>query len=177
MSLERIARRASLLARLITVLIIALPLAALITLGTGTAATETLSQVYGIKVMPDDPGAGPTLVWIAVEAARLGLFMWVLWGVRGWLVACARGAVFAGQTAQHIQRIGRRMVVLAIAHVVGNTIIIAALTWNNPPGQRALAIGFGSTEGLLLLAAGLMTLFGWIQSEAARLAEENEGFV
>ncbi|MEM9870457.1 MAG: hypothetical protein AAF822_04315 [Pseudomonadota bacterium] len=177
MSIERIARRARLIARLITGLIVAIPLTALIALGSGAADTEALQTIYGLSLVPDDPGTGPKLVWIGVETLRLALLMWVLWGVRGWLVACGRGDVFGGQTAQHIQRIGRRMVLLAVAHRAGNTVIIAALTWNNPPGTRSLAIGFGSTECLLLLAAGLMTLFGWIQSEAARLAEENKGFV
>ena len=127
--------------------------------------------------MPDDPGTGPLLIWAGVEAARMGLLLWVLWCVRAWLLACQSGQIFAGSTAVHVQRIGTGLLLLAVAHVVGDTAIIAALTWNNPVGQRSLSIGFGSTEILLFLAAGLMTLFGWIQSEAARLSAENEGFV
>ncbi|WP_299685257.1 DUF2975 domain-containing protein [uncultured Tateyamaria sp.] len=177
MTTERIARRARVLAAVTTVLIGVVPLAVLIVLASAGADAEALRTAYGIKVMPDDPDVGPTMVWLGVEALRLGLFLWILWCVRGWLTACGRGQVFAGQTARHVQRIGTGLLMLAVAHVLGNTIIIAALTWNNPAGQRSLAIGFGSTEVLLLLAAGLMTLFGWIQSEAARLSAENEGFV
>ena len=177
MTTHHIARRARHLAIFTTALMGVVPLAVLVLLITGGLDAETLRMSYGIKVMPDDPGVGPVFVWLGTEALRLGLFLWVLWCVRGWLIACGRGQVFAGQTARHVQRIGTGLLALAVANVVGNTVIIAALTWNNPVGQRSLAIGFGSTELLLLLAAGLMTLFGWIQSEAARLSAENEGFV
>ena len=177
MKLDKIARRARILAMATLALMIVIPLAAVVVLATGGVDADTLRATYGITLMPDDPGAGPTLVWLGVEVLRLALLLWVLWCLRGWLVACARGQVFSGHTARHVQRIGAGLMALAIAHVVGNTVIIAALTWNNPVGQRSLAIGFGSTEVLLLLAAGLMTLFGWIQSEAARLSAENEGFV
>ena len=177
MKMEQIARRARILSTITVALMIMIPLAAIAVLATGRVDAEALRTTYGITVMPDDPGTGPILVWFGVEAVRMALVLWVLWSVRGWLVACARGRVFAGQTARHVQRIGSGLMALAVAHVLGNTIIIAALTWNNPAGQRSLAIGFGSTEILLLLAAGLMTLFGWIQAEAARLSAENEGFV
>ncbi|MEL6782697.1 MAG: hypothetical protein AAFO51_09990, partial [Pseudomonadota bacterium] len=90
MSIERIARRARLMARLITYLIVAIPLTALIALGSGAADTEALQMIYGLSLVPNDLGTGPTLVWIGVETLRLALFMWVLWGVRGWLVACGR---------------------------------------------------------------------------------------
>ena len=177
MTTDDIARRARRLAVFTTALIGIVPLGILILLATGSVDMETVRMRYGIKLMPDDPGFGPTLVWLGVEALRLGLFLWLLWCVRGWLVACGQGRVFTGQTARHVQQMGTGLILLAVAQVVGNTVIIAALTWNNPEGQRSLAIGFGSAELLLLLAAGLMSLFGWIQSEAARLSAENEGFV
>jgi len=177
MKMERIARRARLLAGLTTTLMIAVPLIVLAVLAIGGIDAQALRQTYNISVMPDDPGTGPIFVWLAVEAVRLALFLWVLWCVRGWMIACARAQVFAGATARHVQRIGTGLILLAVAHVVGNTIIVAALTWNNPAGERTLAVGFGSTEVLLMLAAGLVTLFGWIQAEAARISAENEGFV
>ena len=177
MKMDHITRRARILAAMTTVFMILVPVTGLIVLATGGVDRDTLRATYGVTQMPEVLAAGPTFVWIGVEAARMALFLWVLWRVRGWLIACGDGAVFAGQTARHVQRIGTGLVALAVAHVLGNTIIVAALTWDNPVGQRSLSIGFGSSECLLLLAAGLMTLFGWIQAEAARLATENESFV
>ncbi|MEL6450247.1 MAG: hypothetical protein AAFQ19_03230 [Pseudomonadota bacterium] len=177
MELTRIARRARLLAGATLALMIAIPCAALGVLATGGADAAALRTAYGIARMPDDPGAGPIMIWLGVEALRMGLVLWVLWCVRGWLMACARGHVFARPTARQIQRIGTGLLTLALAQIVGNTAIIAALTWNNPPGQRVLSITFGSAEVFLILAAGLLSLFGWIQAEAARLSAENEGFV
>ncbi|WP_415922230.1 hypothetical protein [Tateyamaria sp. SN6-1] len=177
MAEDRISRRARILAVATTVLMILVPITALIALGTGSIDADTLRATYGVTTLPDDIGTGPTFVWITVEAVRMALFLWLLWLVRSWLRACASGQVFAGHTARQVQRIGAGLLALAAAHIVGNTIIIAALTWNNPPGERSLAIGFGSADCLMLLAAGLMTLFGWIHAEAARLSAENEGFV
>lgn len=177
MKSDRIAQRAGLLAHLATALLVVLPLGAAWALATGGVTADTLRANYSIQIMQDDPGAVPLLIWFTVEAAKLALLMWIIWCVRTWLRACARGQVFTGQTARYVQRIGSGLLVLATAHIVGHTVIVAALTWANPPGQRAFSISFGSTELFLLLTAGLMTLFGWIQAEAARLAAENERFV
>jgi len=175
--MEQITRRTRRLATLTTAFMVLVPLASLFGLAVDGVDMDALRTAYGITLMPDVLSVGPTLVWAGVEAGRMLLFLWVLWCVRGWFLACAGGAIFAGQTARHVQRIGTALVVMAVAHVLGNTVIVAALTWDNPAGQRSLAVGFGSTECLLLLAAGLMTVFGWIQSEAARLNAENEEFV
>ncbi|MEM6371360.1 MAG: hypothetical protein AAF727_01070 [Pseudomonadota bacterium] len=177
MTADRIAQRAKRLALFATALLIVIPLGALFLFATGGVTPDSLQDAYGIAQMPDVLAPGPTLVWSAVEATRLALLFWVIWTVRVWLRACASGAVFAGSTAQHVQRIGTALLALAAAQIIGHTIAVAALTWGNPPGARSLAIAFGSTEMILVLAAGLVTLFGWIQSEAARMSAENESFV
>jgi hypothetical protein len=174
---RRISRRARLLSHLATALLVALPMGAVTVLAMGAVTPDALRMAYGVSVMPDTLATGPTLTLIGVEALKMAVFLWVIWCVRAWLIACADGRVFEAHSARHIQRIGTGLLVLAVAHIIGHTVIVGALTWGNPVGQRALAIRFGSTELFLLLTAGLMTLFGWIQAEAARLAAENEGFV
>lgn len=177
MATDLIAKRAALFSHLATALLLILPCAAVWVLATQGISPEALRQALGISVMPDDPGAGPILIWALVEATRLALLMWVIWSVRAWLRACASGRVFADRTARDVQRIGAGLLALTAAHILGHTISVAALTWGNPVGERVLSVRLGSTELFLLLAAGLMTLFGWIQAEAARLAAENERFV
>lgn len=177
MNTDRISARARFLSNLATGLLFGIPVAAVTILATGGITADSLQAAYNVQKVPETLGTGPTIIWLAVEAAKMAVFLWVIWCVRAWLIACAQGHVFSGQTARRIQQIGVGLSVLAVAHVLGHTIAVLALTWGNPPGERALAISFGSTELFLLLAAGLMTLFGWIQADAARLAAENEGFV
>ncbi len=177
MNQDRIARRASLLTHLATALLILIPLGVAILLANGGVTAQSVQAHYQISVMPNDPGTGPLLVWCAVEGMKLAVLLWIIWQVRAWLSACAMGAVFTSGTARLVQRIGAALLGLAALHIVGYSVVTVALTWHNPPGQRALAIGFGSTEIILVLAAGLVTLFGWIQAEAARISLENESFV
>ena len=177
MNTDRISHRARQLSYLATACLFLVPLGALIILATGGVTNDALRASYAIQKMPDELGLGPLAIWLGVEAVRMGLLLWVIWCLRTWLVACASGAVFAGTTALHVQRIGVGLLCLAGAHIIGHPIVVAALTWGNPVGERSLSVAFGSAEVFLILAAGLVTLFGWIQSEAARLAAENESFV
>lgn len=172
-----ISRRALLLSHIVTGAMVLLPVGAIVAFATKGVTPEALQVSYGITIMPAQIAPVPTLVWFAVEAVKMGVLIWVLWCLRTWLMACAQGQVFAARSSRHIQRIGFGLVLLGGAHVLGHTIAVLALTWGNPVGQRSLAIALGSTELVLFFAAGLVTLFGWIQAEAARLASENEGFV
>lgn len=177
MNTDRISKRARLLSALATALLLVIPAGAALIMATGGFDVESLRAAYGVQVTPDVLATGPTLIWFAVEVVKLAVLLWVIWCARAWLLACAGGRVFSGQTARRIQQIGIGLIGLAVAHVVGHTIAVLALTWGNPAGERALTISFGSTELFLLLAAGLVTLFGWIQAEAAQLDAENKGFV
>lgn len=177
MNANRISHRARLLSYVATILLAVLPVGVIIILATGGATVDALRTAYGIQVMPETLATVPIMIWALVEMIKLALLMWVIWCVRAWLIACARGHVFDAHSARHIQFIGTGLLAVGVAHIVGHTIIVGALTWDNPTGQRALAIRFGSTELFLLLTAGLMSLFGWIQAEAARLVAENESFV
>ena len=51
------------------------------------------------------------------------------------------------------------------------------LSFHNPPGQKVLAIEFGSNDVIGLFLAGLLVAVGHIFSEARAIAEENASFV
>ncbi|WP_299294715.1 hypothetical protein [uncultured Tateyamaria sp.] len=177
MSMDRLSRRARYLAWVTTAVMVLLPLGTVVFVASGGVDSAMLRAHYGVAVMPEALQPGPTLVWLGVEAARMALLLWIMWCVRRWLVLCSGDQALSPRAAQFVVRAGTGLMVLALAHVAGNTVIVGALTWDNPAGQRALSIGFGSTEILLVLAGCLVTLFGWIQFEAARLRAENEAFV
>lgn len=158
-------------------LITLLCVAAVIAIADGGLAVADLREDYATRHFPETPNPWAVGLWRVVEVASFGLLLWVLWCIRGWLAACADGDTFKGDTARRVLRIGQGLLVLAVVNVFSHTLIILALTWTNPPGQRTLSVAIDGTGLFLLLAAGVLTLFGYIQSEAARLKAENREFV
>lgn len=148
-----------------------------IALADGALSLDRLRADYDTPFFPDAPSIWAIALWRGVEITSFALLLWVLWCLRLWLAACADGDTFHSDTARRVLRIGQGLLLLAVFEVLSHTAIILALTWNNPPGQRSLAITLDGTELFLLLSAGLLTLFGYIQSEAARLTAENREFV
>ena len=63
--------------------------------------------------------------------------------------------------------------------VLSAPLLSLALTYNNPPGEKALAISFGFQFGelALILVAGTFFVISWIMSEAQRLADDNAQIV
>ncbi|WP_052249525.1 hypothetical protein [Tateyamaria sp. ANG-S1] len=158
---------------LLTVLIVA----AAIAIADGGLSVADLRAEYDIRHFPETPTLWSVTLWRVIEIASYILLLWVLWCVRGWLAACADGETFQGDTARRVLRIGQGLLALAVVEIVSNTVIILALTWNNPTGERTLSITIDGSGLFLLLAAALLTLFGYIQSEAARLMAENREFI
>ncbi|APX12884.1 hypothetical protein [Tateyamaria omphalii] len=158
-------------------LLVVLALAAIIAIADGGLSVADLRDDYDIKNFPDTPTLWAITLWRVIEIASYILLLWVLWSVRGWLAACANGDTFQLDTARRVLRIGQGLLALAVVEILGNTIIILAVTWNNPAGERTLSIALDGSGLFTLLAAALLTLFGYIQSEAARLMAENREFI
>lgn len=158
-------------------LLVLLVVAAVIAIADGGLSVADLREEYDTRHFPETPSAWAITLWRTIEIASYTLLLWVLWCVRGWLAACANGETFQGDTARRVIRIGQGLLALAIVEIVSHTAIILALTWNNPAGERTFSIAIDGTGMFLILAACLLTLFGYIQSEAARLMAENREFV
>ncbi|GGX58177.1 hypothetical protein GCM10007385_28470 [Tateyamaria omphalii] len=154
-----------------------LVIAAVVAIADGGLSVTDLREEYDTKHFPETPSAWAITLWRTIEIASYALLLWVLWCVRGWLSACANGDTFHSDTARRVIRIGQGLLALAIVEIISHTVIILALTWDNPTGERTLSITIDGTGMFLVLAACLLTLFGYIQSEAARLMAENEAFV
>jgi hypothetical protein len=85
------------------------------------------------------------------------------------------GEILSEANAETILQIGRALVLVAVFTVLIPTVQTLILSWQGP--QKTLSISLdGGTLGFLM-AAGLLTVIGWAMAEAARLAEENRGFI
>lgn len=137
---------------------------------------DLLAESTGIRVA----GAlTPLAYWGSFAAAWLPLSLalatlWLGWRLfRGY----AQGEIFTRPAARRLGGIGRLLLATVAAGVVARTLSVLALTWENPPGQRQLAVSLSSTDFGLAVLGLLLTVVGWVLAEAARLADENRLFV
>ena len=88
-----------------------------------------------------------------------------------------QGKIFGIDPADAIRRIGIGLLIMSIFSVASRTAFVVILTFNNPPGQRALSINLSSDSYGFVLFGGLFITLGWVLGEAAKLSEENRQFV
>ena len=97
-----------------------------------------------------------------------------LWGLFG---EYALGRVFSHRALLCLRGFARSVLALAIVSPVYGAVLSVIATWHNAPGTRQLNINFTSDDyGMLLLGAVLLAISS-VMAEAARVAEDNAGFV
>jgi hypothetical protein len=105
----------------------------------------------------------------------LGLaVLWQLWSLFG---EYRRGAVFSSRALACLRRFAALLVALALSSPITQALMSVAISLDNPPGQRQLVIQLGSNDYALVLGALVFVAIARVMTEAARVAEENEGFV
>ncbi|MBQ0932185.1 DUF2975 domain-containing protein [Ideonella sp. 4Y16] len=179
-----LARRLRGLARAVRALALlgALGLVALppwIALGSGSSL-EPMQGLFGGHLLDmAQGGITPAVRWrlalvtvLPVAAALSAL--WQLWTLFG---AYRHGDVFGPLPLASLRRFGWAMTVLAAAQPLSTTLASVAASWDNPPGQRLVAVMLGSNDYALLMSALVFVALGRVMTEAARQAQEIEAFV
>lgn len=165
------------LSYLTTLALVGYPLALLVMVLTGSFNEAHLRDAFDMVPLPEQFTAPVWITVYATAAMSVALVLLALWNMRALLSLYAMGDVLGSEAALRIRRIGHCLLALAIWGVLAHTLDVAALTWNNPAGERSLSVAFSNTDLFLFLAAGLMTVIGWAMTEAADVASENRGFV
>lgn len=99
--------------------------------------------------------------------------MLVCWNLVRLFSAYARGMLFTEMNALYIKRAGIWLVARQLFDPFYGALLSVILTLDNPPGQRMLTLGLGSTNLLGVLVGLLIILVAWIMQEGCRLQEEN----
>ena len=165
------------LALLGSLVLLALP-AWIVTAGPDQA--EPIQGLFGGHVVGlSDGGLTPAVRWrlagVTVLPISLALLaLWQLWCLFG---AYRLGDVFGRQPVAHLRRFGWALVALALAQPVSTSLASVAVSLDNGPGRRMLVVQLGSQDYALLMCALVVVALGRVIAEAARLAEDNEGFV
>jgi len=113
----------------------------------------------------------------AIVAVPVGVMAWGLWHVRELFAEFAAGRVFTASAARHLQMFGASVLAQAPLGPLISVALTVALTLNQPPGQRMLAVAFSIHDYFALIVGGVLFAAASVMREAARIAEENAGFV
>lgn len=89
----------------------------------------------------------------------------------------ANGDVLTFENAKSIRTIGIAVICSAAFAIIGRSLSVLILTYDNPPGQRSLSISLSSHDYFYVLLGGLFFVIGWVMAEASRQADENRQFV
>ena len=101
--------------------------------------------------------------WIAV------LYVFCLMGLY------AYGDLFSKKHAHYFKRIGQFLLLYGtLGMALGDSLHSVAFTLSNPPGERILAISFGSPNIAMLMIAGIITLIGWITLEGFKIRSDQD---
>lgn len=144
----------------------------LLQLGMGQASGLNLSYLAkgGVTL-----AARMRLAAASLPSVALGLaLLWQLWALFGEYLC---GAVFSPRALACLRRFGALLVALAVVQPLSQALMSVAISWDNPPGQRVLSIAISSNDYALVLGALVFVAIARVMTEAARVAEENEGFV
>ena len=137
--------------------------------------TEVAASTWKLSKLQVDLGSRLWGLAASMLPTSVSLFaLWQMWALFG---CFAEGELLALRPAQHLRRLGLGLCSLAAAQPLGHTLAILALTWGNPKGERLLSFGLSSDHYLALLFGLLLLALSQVLTEAARVADENAGFV
>ena len=164
-------------------LALAIALPALTLYGLCTTPSEIWLERLGIKSpsVTGQPGF-PIALWQSGLAALIGMLpvcamAYGLLRARPCFLGFVRGDTFSLGTVQHLRGFAVGMFAAAVAGLLSPVLISVLLTFGAPPGQRALSLGIGSNEVLMLLFAGIVWQIARVMTQAVELADEHAQIV
>jgi hypothetical protein len=124
------------------------------------------------RVTPEAQVMGAAWTLIPVGIILLGLLrLWQLFS------EFRAGRVFSPRALVSLRGFARCMVASAVVAPIHGAVLSVILTWVNGPGRREIALQFSSNDYALLLLGVVLLAMSSVMIEAARVAEDNAGFV
>lgn len=117
--------------------------------------------------------------WAALVVGMIpaGLFVTAMLRLATLFARFGRGQVLEEANAARLVRVGWLFVALGLSTPVARMLQSVALTFDNPAGQRHLAVTLDPGTFGALAAGAALVAFGLVLKEAVRLADENQSFV
>uniref|UniRef100_UPI003BAAD4C8 hypothetical protein n=1 Tax=Stappia sp. TaxID=1870903 RepID=UPI003BAAD4C8 len=175
--LARIVRLSRIMAGVILVMIAGLPVLLVLVAVFGSGGVDGLLLEALNAPATGSLDASSRAALLLLAAVPLGLTLCGLEILRRLFLAFAQGDILVPASGLRLKRIGIVVACLAPVTILTRAAASVAATWSNPPGMRELAVGFGSSDLLAIIAGMLLVILGWALEEAARVADENRQFV
>jgi hypothetical protein len=117
--------------------------------------------------------------WAALTIGLVpaGLFIAAMLRLSSLFGRFGRGQVLEEENAQRLTRVGWLLTAMGVATPLTRGLQSVALTFDNPSGQKQLAITLDPGVFGALAAGAALVAFGLVLKEAVRLADENQSFV
>ncbi|MEJ6393407.1 DUF2975 domain-containing protein [Gymnodinialimonas sp. 2305UL16-5] len=175
--LRRVTRLARVLHVVSTLTMILMPAFLIYSAFIGLAGETALQREYDDYVLPEVIPTWTVIVVRLIQMLGFALILYVLWQMRQLFALYTGGETLSQRCADRIRRCGQGLVTIGAFGILSNTLIVLLLTTVNVTGPQTLVVTFSEGDVGFFLGGGLMVVIGWVMGEAARIAEDNRGFV
>ena len=114
------------------------------------------------------------VLWDIPSLAVILVALWRLWRLFGEYL---HGRIFSAQALTSLRGFARWTLAAAFWSPIYRAVLSVIATWGNGPGKRELDINLSSDDYMVLLLGVALLAIASVMVEAARIAEDNEGFV
>lgn len=85
-----------------------------------------------------------------------------------------KGVIFSFEHVKLFKRISKALVLWIFLSILYESTKSILFSMGNPPGQRIVSIGFGSSEFMTLVVAGIVFVIAWVMDEGRIITEEQQ---
>ncbi len=112
-----------------------------------------------------------------ITALHLGVGVWGLFFLRRAFVNFSRGEFFNQSNSRDLRRFSVLLFIQAFTRPLHTALASVLLSWNHPPGQKMLALSFGSGEVQTIILAVILWVICDLLVRGGELEQENQQFV
>jgi hypothetical protein len=124
------------------------------------------------------PLAGwPRVAYVLWDIPSLAVILVALWRLWQLFDEYLRGRIFSARALTSLRGFARWTLAAAFWSPIYRAVLSVIGTWSNGPGKRELDINLSSDDYMVLLLGVVLLAISSVMVEAARIAEDNEGFV
>jgi hypothetical protein len=121
----------------------------------------------------------PISLLTRIEAMAIGFLplcvdLFIIYSLLKLFSLYEKGEIFSSKNVYYIKRAGIGLLLSQLISPIYQAIITMLLTWNNPAGQRYIAMTFDQFNLSAILIALMIILIAWIMLEACQLKEEQK---
>jgi hypothetical protein len=113
-------------------------------------------------------------VWDLLSSAVVLTALVHLWRLFGEYL---HARVFSARALASLRGFARWMLLAAAVSPIYRAVLSVIVTWQNGPGHRQAVVNLSSDDYTILLFGAVILAISSVMAEAARIAEDNEGFV